>query len=91
MVKSFFANIPITISWTDTGLRNITLLSDLFVLTLYNVCSVHRETFSTLGDTMSTLRGSTSEDVQYIWGDTMSTSGGHHEYIGECSVHRRIT
>ena len=24
-----------------------------------------------------------------MWGDTMSTSGGYHEYIGECSVHRR--
>ena len=56
MAKSFVANIPITISWTDTGLRNITLLSDLFVLTLYNVCSVHRGTFSTL------------EDVQYTGG-----------------------
>ena len=22
-------------------------------------------------------------------GDTMSTSGGYHEYIGGCSVHRR--
>ena len=21
-------------------------------------------------------------------GDTMSTSGGYHEYIGQCSVHR---
>ena len=61
------------------------------VSTLYNVCSVHR------GATMST-----SEDVQYIgeiswymWGDAMSTSGGcsstsggYHEYIGRCSVHR---
>ena len=24
-------------------------------------------------------------------GDTMSTSGGYHEYIGGCSVHRRDT
>ena len=31
---------------------------------------------------------STSRDVQYI-GDTMSTSGGYHEYIGGCSVHWR--
>ena len=23
--------------------------------------------------------------------DTMSSSGGYHEYIGECSVHRRDT
>ena len=22
------------------------------------------------------------------WGDIMSTSGGYHEYIGGCSVHR---
>ena len=89
MVKSFFANTPINISWTDTGLRNITLLSDLFVLTLYDVCSVHRRTFSTLGDIMSTLGdimstlgGSTSEDVQYIWGDTMSTSGDVQYIVG---------
>ena len=34
------------------------------IVTLYNVCSVHR-------------------------GDTMSTSGGYHEYIRGCSVHRR--
>ena len=44
--------------------------------TLYNVCSVHWGMFSTSGD------------VQYIGGcsvhrrDTMSTSGGYHEYIG---------
>ena len=30
---------------------------------------------------------STSGDVQCIR-DTMSTSGGYHEYIGGCSVHR---
>ena len=38
------------------------------VSTLYNVCSVHREMFSTLGDTMSTSGDimSTSGDVQYI-------------------------
>ena len=39
-----------------------------------------------VGDTMST-----SGDVQYIGGyheDIMSTSGGYHEYIGGCSVHR---
>ena len=47
--------------------------------TLCNVCSVHREMFSTSGD------------VQYIGGcsvhggDTMSTSGGYHEYIGGIS------
>ena len=34
------------------------------------------------------------EDVQYIKGysvhrgDTISTSGGYHEYIGGCSVHQ---
>ena len=31
---------------------------------------------------------STSGDVQYIRRDTMSTSGGYHEYIGGCSVHQ---
>ena len=30
---------------------------------------------------------STSWEVQYI-GDTMSTLGGYHEYIGGCSVHQ---
>ena len=29
---------------------------------------------------------STSGDVQHM-GDTMSTSGGYHEYIGGSSVH----
>ena len=49
------------------------------IITLYNVCSVHRGMFSTSGD------------VQYIGrcsvhrGDTMSTSGGYHEYIGGIS------
>ena len=43
------------------------------VITLYNVCSVHRGMFSTSGDIMSTL------------GDIMSTSGGYHEYIGGIS------
>ena len=37
-----------------------------------------------VGDIMSR-----SGDVQYI-GGTMSTSGGYHEYTGECSVHRKI-
>ena len=33
---------------------------------------------------------STLGDVQYIRGrDTMSASGGYHEYIGGCSAHRR--
>ena len=56
-------------------------------------CSVHRGVFSTSGDTMSTSGDtmSTSGDVQYIGGcsvhrgDTMSTSGGYHEYIGGIS------
>ena len=57
--------------------------------TLYNVCSVHRGMFSTLG-VFSTSGGY----HEYIRGgsvhrrDTMSTSGGYHEYIGGCSVHR---
>ena len=37
--------------------------------------------FSTSGDTISTSK----------CGDIMSTSGGYHEYIGGCSVHRRDT
>ena len=56
------------------------------LITLYNVCSVHR---GGGGGTMST-----SGDVQYIrgisWlhrGDTMSTPGGNYEYIGGCSIH----
>ena len=46
------------------------------IFTLYKVCSVHRGMFSTSGG------------VQYIGGcsvhrgDTMSTSGEYHEYIG---------
>ena len=31
---------------------------------------------------------STTEGCLVHWGDTMSTSGGYHEYIGGCSVHR---
>ena len=51
-----------------------------YILTLCNVCLVHRGmfsasgVFSTLGDTLST-----SGDVQYI--------GGYPEYIGRCSEH----
>ena len=52
------------------------------VITLYNVCSVHRGMFSTSGDTMSTSGDitSTSGGVQYR-GDIMSTSGDV-QYIG---------
>ena len=43
---------------------------------------------STSGDTMST-----SGDIMSTSGvkDTMNTSGGYHEYIGGCSVHRGIS
>ena len=58
-------------------------MEKIFIITLYNVCSVHRgDIMSTLGDIMSTLG-----DVQYIrgnhdeYGDTMSTSGDV-QYIG---------
>ena len=60
-------------------------------LTLGNVCSVHQEMFSTLGDTMSTLEGC----LECIRGcsvhqrDIMIHVGGNHDYIGQCSVHRR--
>ena len=59
------------------------------VITLYNVCSVHRGMFSTSGDVQyiggcSVHRG----DIMSTSGDIMSTSGGYHEYIGGCSVHR---
>ena len=48
--------------------------------TLYNVCSVHWGMFSTSG-------GGGGCSVHQ--GDTMSTLGGYHEYIGGCSVHHR--
>ena len=44
-----------------------------------------------VGDTMSTLgMFSTSGDTKGTLGDIMSTSGGYHEYIRRCSVHRRM-
>ena len=68
------------------------------VITLYNVCSVHRGPFSKLGDTMSTL-GEYHEyigrcsvhwgDIMMHVGDIMSTSGdvqytgGYHDTYGE--------
>ena len=61
------------------------------LITLYNVCSVHREMFSTLGvfstsrDTMST----SWEYREYIGG--VQYIGGYHEYIGGCSVHQGDT
>ena len=42
------------------------------------VCSVHREVFSTLGE------------CSVHWG-VFSTLGEYHEYIGGCSVHQRDT
>ena len=53
------------------------------MFTLYNVCSVHRGVFSTLGDIMSTLGDimSTLGDIMSTLGDIMSTSGDV-QYIG---------
>ena len=48
------------------------------IFTLYNVCSVHRGMFSTLG-------------VFSTSGDIMMNVGGYHEYIGGCSIHQRDT
>ena len=44
------------------------------------------ESGTTLYNVCSAHRGMFSTS-----GDTMSTSGGYHEYIGGCSVHRRDT
>ena len=60
----------------------------LFITTLYNVCSVHRGMFQYIGG------GGGGCSVHQ--GDTMSSLGGYHEYIGGyhdeyiggCSVHR---
>ena len=65
----------------------ITTFTD--VITLYNVCSVHRgipsvhrgDIMSTSGDIMSTSGGYR----EYM--GVFSTLGGYHEYIGGCSVH----
>ena len=66
--------------------NKVIAISALGILTLYNVCSVHRGMFSTSGGVQ--YIGGYHE---YIGGDTMSTSGEYHEYIGGCSVHRRDT
>ena len=50
--------------------------------TLYNVCSVYWEMFSTLGDFMST-----SGDFMSTLGGYHDACGGYHECIGGCSVH----
>ena len=50
------------------------------VITLYNVCSVHRGMFSTSG-VFSTSGGY----HEYIGGDIMSTSGGYHDECGGIS------
>ena len=63
----------------EKNTKNKTNTYQWFRTTLYNVCSVHQGMFSTSGD------------VQYIGGcsvhrgDTMSISGGYHEYIGGIS------
>ena len=41
-------------------------------------CAVHREAFSTLGISLSTL----GDIIEYTGG--CSLHGGYHEYIGEC-------
>ena len=57
------------------------------ITTLYNVCSVHRGMFSTLGGYHEYIGG-----IPWVHrGDIMSTSGGYYEYIGGCSVHWRAT
>ena len=64
------------------------------ILTLYNVCSVHQEMFSTSGGYHEYIGG---DIMEYIGGcsvhrrDIMMNVGGYHEYIGGCSVHRRDT
>ena len=55
-------------------------------ITLYNVCSVHRGVFSTLGGYNKDIGGYN----EYI-GGYHEYIGRYHEYIGECSVHRRDT
>ena len=51
------------------------------IITLFNVCSVHRgDTMRTSGDIMRT-----SGNVQYI-GGAQDACGGFHEYIGRCSL-----
>ena len=70
------------------------------MITLYNVCLVHREMFSTSGDVQyigrcSVHRGVfstsgvfiTSEGYHEYIGGYHDACGGYHEYIGECSVH----
>ena len=57
-------------------LGQITIYQYISMNTLYNVCSVHRRTFSTSGGHHEYIEGdfmSRSGDVQYI--------GGYHEYI----------
>ena len=50
-------------------------------ITLHNVCVVHRDIMSTVGDTMNTPGG-----VQYT-GGYQEYNEGYHEYTEGCSVH----
>ena len=69
------------------------------LITLYNVCSVHRGMFSTSAG-VQYIGGSHEYIVGISWvhrgvfstsGDIMMHVGGYHEYIGGCSVHWRDT
>ena len=59
------------------------------MITLYNVCSVHRGVFSTSGGYHEYIGGCSVHrgDIMMNVGDTMSTSGmfstseGYHEYM----------
>ena len=69
--------------------KHSSLFKENFIITLYNVCSVHRGMFSTLGGAQyigwcSVHRG----DIMSTLGDIMSTlgmfstSGGYHDECG---------
>ena len=59
---------------------------------MYNVCSVHRAMFSTpegVGCSVHQgIPGVHWGDIMSKSWDTISTSGGYHEYIVGCSVYR---
>ena len=75
----------------DTDQENLKMQGEFkayeIILSLYNVCSVHR------ADAKSTSGGY----LEYIgecsvhWRDIMSHVGRYYEYIRGCSVHRRDT
>ena len=77
-------------SGDQTSSWRFSMGSHATINTLYNVCSVHRGVFSTLGDTMSTSGDTMSTSgISWVHRGVFSTSEGYHEYIGEISwVHR---